>query len=68
MDEELGAGGGAGGMDEELGGREEVLVAWMKSWAAGGGADGMDEELGAGGGAGGMDEDLGGGRRCCWHG
>ena len=50
-----GAGGGASGTDEELGGREEVLVARMKSWGARGGACGMDEE-------------LGGERRCWWHG
>ena len=29
-------------------GREEVLVAWMKTWEAGRGAVGMDEELGDG--------------------
>ena len=29
-------------------GRKEVLVAWMKSCRAEGGAGGMDEELGAG--------------------
>ena len=59
-------------MDEELWSRrrgrvlEEVLVAWIKSWGAGGGAGGMDEKLGAGGGRGavGVDKDLGGGRRC----
>ena len=32
-----------------------MLVVWMNS-------------LGAGGGAGDMDEELGGGRRCWWHG
>ena len=36
-------------------GWEEVLVAWMKTLEAGGGAVGMDEELGDG-------------RTCCWHG
>ena len=64
------------------GGEEEVLLAWMKSWGAGGGASGTDEELGgreevlvarmkswgARGGACGMDEELGGERRCWWHG
>ena len=39
----------AGGVDEELvGGWEEVLVAWMKSWWVGGGAFGVYEELGGG--------------------
>ena len=50
-----GTGGGAGGMDEELGSGRKVLVAWMKSF-------------GVGGGDGGMDEELQGGRRCWWHG
>ena len=50
-----GAGGGAGGMVDELGSGRKVLVAWMKSF-------------GVGGGDGGMDEELQGGRRCWWHG
>ena len=41
-------------MDDELGGREEVLVAWMKSF-------GVRE------GAGDMDEELVGRKRCWWH-
>ena len=32
-------------MDDELEGREKVLVALMKSWGAGVGAGGMGEEL-----------------------
>ena len=49
MDEELGAAGGAGGMDEELRKgkrREEVLMAWMEGWRVEEGAGGVDEELG----------------------
>ena len=33
-------------MGEELGGWEEVLVAWIKRWEVGGGAGGMGEEVG----------------------
>ena len=40
---------------DEVGGREEVLVAWIKSLGAGGGASGMDENRGVRGAAGSMD-------------
>ena len=56
-----GAEGGAGGMDEELGG-------WRKSWGARGSAGGADEELRAGGSPGGVDEQLGKVKMCWWHG
>ena len=61
-------------MDEELWSRrrgrvlEEVLVAWIKSLGAGGGAGGLDEKLWLRGAAGGVDFELVGGRRCWWHG
>ena len=65
----MGAGGGAGGMAEKLGvekscwwrglragGREEVIVAWIKSW-------GWEEVLVAR-----KKKKLGGKRRCLRHG
>ena len=52
------AGGSACGMDE-VRGREEVLMAWIKSWGDVGGVSGIDENWEARGAAGGVDEELG---------
>ena len=72
-----GAGGGAGGMDEKLGGGrrccwhelrgwrwEEVLVAWVKRWGREEVLVALMKSWGAVRGAAGSDEELGGGRKC----